>query len=192
MTKPRMYHSFRSPFSRLGLHLLVREGVEFDLIPVIVWPDGLIFSDPVANPIKRSYVGYDAVRMTKRMGLPITIPDPFDVELGPATRVQLAARALGKDVDFAIAVSDARWGEGKNVSDLSVLSECAAQVGLSDELVSSAQTDPAIDTALADCKALINQDQPFGVPFAVFGAHRYWGHDRFALLLEDLGITATT
>ncbi|MEO0549178.1 MAG: DsbA family protein [Pseudomonadota bacterium] len=189
MPDTRMYHAFRSPFSRLGLHMLINAGVEFELVPIITWPDGMTFSDPVANPIKRDYVAFDAFRMTGRMGLPIALPDPFEVDYTPATRVQAKAREVGKDITFAKAVSDARWGEGKNISDLNVLAECAEATGLPHEIVTEAQTDPAIDTITAEWTALIHQDKPFGVPFAVSGNAKYWGHDRFALLLEDLGLT---
>ncbi|MDJ0921486.1 MAG: DsbA family protein [Henriciella sp.] len=190
MSKPRVYHSFRSPFSRLGLHLLVRAGVDFDLIPLFEWPDSVDFMDPVSSPAKRAYFGYDAVRMTSRMGLPIAIPNPFEVDLIPAARVQLAARTEGKDIAFALTASDARWGDGKNISNPDVLLDCAKQNGLSAAFVDRALNDTSIDAALAECKALINEDEPFGVPFAVYGNAKYWGHDRFALLLEDLGLKA--
>ena len=34
-------------------------------------------------------------------------------------------------------------------------------------------------------RKLIEEDGVFGVPFAVMGAQKYWGHDRFELLVED-------
>ena len=48
----RVYFSFRSPYSRLGLHLIDRAGLDVELIPFTGPPDGAPFVDPSANPAK--------------------------------------------------------------------------------------------------------------------------------------------
>ena len=189
MEKPRIYFSFRSPYSRLGLHIIARNNIDADYIPFTGPPEGVEFQDPVKNPPKRAYYQLDAPRMTMRMGLPIMRPDPFEVDLTPAIRATVHAGNDGKMQDLAVAISDARWGEGKNISDLQVLEECAEKNGWSPAKVHEAQSDPDVDAALERYRALIEKDQAFGVPFAVFGDSKYWGHERFELLVEDVNRT---
>lgn len=181
----RVYHSFRSPYSRLGLHILAREGLGAELIPFTGPPEGVAFNDPTANPLKLSYYLQDAPRMTMRMGLRIRPPQPFDVDMAPSYKAAVAAARDGKGLAFALEVSDARWGEGRDVSDLSVLEACAEKAGWDESLVSSAQSDKTVEAELKRHRALIEEDGVFGVPFAVMGEKKYWGHDRFGLLAED-------
>ena len=125
----RVYHSFRSPYSRLGLHVVDRAGLEVELIPFTGPPEGNKFDDPVANKPKLAYYQMDAPRMTMRMGLPIKPPNPFEVDLEPSYKAALAASRDGFGLPFALAVSDARWGEGENISDIGVLKRCAENIG---------------------------------------------------------------
>ncbi len=190
MTAIRVYHSFRSPYSRLGLHKLARAGLDIDLIPFTGPPEGTPFNDPAQNKPKLAYFREDVVRMTMRMGLPITAPNPFDVDLAPSYKAAVAAEADGFGLAYALAVADARWGEGKNISEMDVLKQCAVDVGWTAEAVEAAQSALSVGKAMKEQRALIEEDQVFGVPFAVAGGAKYWGHDRFDLLLEAVGATS--
>ncbi len=185
MASIRVYHSFRSPYSRLGLHKVARAGLDVDLIPFTGPPEGAPFNDPVANKPKLAYYREDVARMTMRMGLPINPPNPFDVDLVPSYKAAIAADADGVGMAYALAVSDARWGEGKNVADVDVLKQCAEQIGWNADAVEKAQGALSVGKALKKHRALIEEDQIFGVPFAVMNGAKYWGHDRFDLLLEE-------
>lgn len=185
MPQIRVYHSFRSPYSRLGLHIVDRAGLDAELIPFTGPPDGHQFDDPAANRLKLAYYMLDAPRMTMRMGLPISPPDPFEVDLTPSYKAAVAAARDGKGLAYALAVSDARWGGGENISEIGVLKACAEKAGWSAEAVEAAQTDPAVGKAMREHRALIEEDGVFGVPFAVMNGAKYWGHDRFDLLAED-------
>ncbi len=181
----RVYYAFRSPYSRLGLHVIDRAGLDVELIPFTGPPNGVPFNDPTTNKPKAAYYQLDAPRMTMRMGLPIALPDPFDVDYTPSYKAAIAADAAGKGLAFAIAVSDARWGEGKDISDMDVVRTCAEQIGWSADEVDTAQTALSVGKALVTHRKLIEEDGVFGVPFAVMGASKYWGHDRFELLVEE-------
>ncbi|MEZ5891811.1 MAG: DsbA family protein [Parvularculaceae bacterium] len=181
----RVYHSFRSPYSRLGLHVLARAGLEAELIPFTGPPEGNRFDDPAANPAKLAYYMLDVPRMTMRMRLPIMPPNPFEIDLAPSYKAAVAAERDGKGMAFALAVSDARWGEGKNVAEMSVLEDCADACGWRREAVAAAQADAGVTAAMAEHRKMITEDGVFGVPFAVMGASKYWGHDRFDMLAED-------
>ncbi len=181
----RLYHSFRSPYSRLGLHLIDRAGLDVELIPFTGAPEGTPFSDPAANKAKLTYYMQDVPRMTMRMGLPINRPDPFEIDLTPSYKAAIAASRDGFGMAYALSVSDARWGEGRNVSDMEVLKSCAEKVGWSGAAAEKAQTDLSVGKALINQRKLIEADQVFGVPFAVMDERKYWGHDRIDLLVAD-------
>ena len=184
--KPRVYHSFRSPYSRLGLHRVARAELDIDLIPFTGPPNGVPFNDPVQNKPKLAYYAMDAPRMTIKMGLPIAMPDPFDVDFDFANRALVLASRSGNGLQFALAVSDARWGAGKNVAQLPVLEECARAAGLAPGLIAEAQDNDDVLAEMTRHREQIEVDQVFGVPFAVYGAAKYWGHDRFDLLIDDV------
>ena len=186
MTEIRLYHAPRSPYSRLGLHKIARAGLDAVVMPFTGPPDGVPFSDPVANPVKLSYLQQDVFRMTVAMDLPLAVPDPFDVDFKPSQRACVAALIDGFGLSYAIAIADARWGEGKNVSELPVLQSAAESIGWSASRVADAQTDQDVTSELARHRQLINEDGVFGVPFAVSGPNKYWGHDRFDLLIQSV------
>ena len=185
MSDIRVYFAFRSPYSRLGLHMLDRAGLTAQLVPFTGPPEGAAFSDPMANPLKLSYYMQDAPRMTMRMGLPMRAPIPFEADVGPANKAAVAAEIDGKGLAFAIAVSDARWGKGRDISEMPVLEKCAEIAGWSKARLEEAQSCEEVSKTLKRHRELIRQDGVFGVPFAVMGDQKYWGHDRFHLLAED-------
>ncbi len=190
MADIRIYYSFRSPYSRLGLHVVERAGLEVELIPFTGPPDDVAFNDPTANKLKLAYSRLDVGRMTMRMGLPIMPPNPFDVDLTPSYKAAIAADADGHGMAYALAVSDARWGDGKNISEIDVLKECAENIGWDAGAVEKAQSAISVGKKMKQHRALIKEDGVFGVPFGVMGDSKYWGHDRFDLLVEKAKSTA--
>lgn len=184
----RCYFGFRSPYSRLGLHKLARADFKGRLIAFTGPPDDAGgFADPAANKYKRDYYVHDVIRMTARLGLPIALPDPFDVDWAPANRAFQAADRDGKALAFALAVSDARWGEGRDISDPAVLAACADGVGWTLPDLDALKADADIKARFAADRELIRSDGVFGVPFLVDGDQKYWGQDRFDVWLEGRG-----
>ena len=188
MPEIRVYFAFRSPYSRLALQKLSAAGIGARLIVFTGPPEGTPFEDPVQNKPKLAYYREDVVRMTKRAGLPFTPPKPFEVDCTAADRAFVAAEAAGKGMAFALAVSEVRWGDGRNISDHAVLKDCMAAAGLDPVLVETAQMDDTVAETFAAQRALHEQDQVFGVPFMVAESGKYWGHDRIDIMLEDLGV----
>ncbi|MEM9421430.1 MAG: DsbA family protein [Pseudomonadota bacterium] len=186
----RVYFHFRSPYSRIGLHRLaqasVDEKISTRLFLLTKVADQDSFPNPGRTPARRIYLMQDVPRVTTKAGLAIQMPDPLDPPYGPAVRAFLGAEKAGRSLAFALAVSNARWGEGKNISDEAVLAECAAQAG--------APLTLASDEEMVAAKGLSNQqidaDGVFGVPFAVLEKdghkERFFGQDRFDLLIEQI------
>jgi len=184
----RCYFGFRSPYSRLGLHKLAGAGFKGRLIAFTGPPeDAGGFADPTANKYKRDYIVQDVIRITAAMGLPIALPDPFDVDWAPANRAFQAADRDGRAMAFALAVSDARWGEGKDVSDPGVLAACAEAAGWTLPDLDALKADADIKARFKADRDLIQADGVFGVPFLVDGREKFWGQDRFDLWIEGRG-----
>ena len=181
----RCYFAFRSPYSRLGLHKLARAGFDGELVIFTGPPEDAPFNDPTANRYKLAYYQQDVFRMTVRMGLPLALPDPFDPDYRLANLSFIAAQNAGKGLDFAVAVSDARWGAGKNISEPEVLAEAAKLAGWDGFDADAISTDDTLAQTIKDQRALIAADGIFGVPFLIDGPNKYWGQDRFDLWLEE-------
>lgn len=181
----RCYFAFRSPYSRLGLHKLAKAGFDGELILFTGPPDDAPFADPTANKYKLAYYRQDVLRMTARMGLPIAPPNPFDVDLTAANRAFVAADQAGHGLAVAMAISDKRWGEGRNVSDPAVIADAAQAAGWAGYDAEKVASDTAITAQLAANRARIVEDGVFGVPFLVDGRDKYWGQDRFDVWLEE-------
>ena len=122
--------------------------------------------------------------MTAGMKLPITLPGPFDVDFAPANRAFQAARRDGAAMGFALSVSDARWGDGLDVSDPEVLAHCAVRSGWTLPELATLKADAEIRALFKADREAITADGVFGVPFLVDGDQKYWGHDRFDLWIE--------
>lgn len=184
----RVYVGFRSPYSRLGLHVIARagEGARVRAIAFTGPPEGMAFADPTANPAKRAYYVQDVARMTRRMGLPLARPDPFDPDYRLANRALAAAAADAKGFAFALAVSDLRWGEGRDISDPAVLARAAQEAGWTGFDAERISRDPEVSARLKAERALIEADGVFGVPFLVDAGEKFWGHDRIELWAEGV------
>jgi len=187
----RMYFAYRSPYSRFGLHAIARAGLAPELIAFTGPPEGSPMFNPTDSPAKLAYSVQDVPRLAARMGLPIAMPDPFDVDFRAANKATEAAKQDGKGLAFALAVSDARWGEGRNVSEIAVLRDAAEAAGWDPERAEAGAVDPAMSEAVRAQRALIEEDQVFGIPFFVVNGQKYWGQDRIPMMLEDLGLSET-
>ncbi|MEM9284919.1 MAG: DsbA family protein [Pseudomonadota bacterium] len=191
MDQLRIYFHFRSPYSRLGLHVIAQaklnQAIDVRMIPFTKTAGDAAFLNPTDSMPKIRYMMEDAPRMAARMGLPFSGPRPMEVDYGASLSAFYVARAEGLALPFALAISDARWGAAQNISDPELLKAAGADVGVVGD-VSAAPDRGEIE---AD-EALIDADGVFGVPFATLDLEgqkkqRFWGQDRFALLVEALG-----
>ncbi|NNU15759.1 hypothetical protein HK107_05425 [Parvularcula sp. ZS-1/3] len=188
MTDLRIYFHPRSPYSRLGLHIVRQERLaERADLSVHVFegpPEGTAFLNPTDSKPKLRYILQDAPRMTLRAGLAIAPPLRPEPDYAAGIAAFYQAREQGKGLDFAIALSDARWGRSADIADESVLQECAEEAGV--ELGGGTDTE----AHRAEDRAWISKDQVFGVPFAVIDrsgkTEPFWGQERFALIAESL------
>jgi 2-hydroxychromene-2-carboxylate isomerase len=161
--------------------------VDVELIAFTGPPDDAPFADPTANKYKLAYYHEDVLRMTSAMSLRLALPKPFDVDFRAANRACIAADMAGHGLAMALALSEARWGEGKDISDPAIVAEAAVAAGWTGYDADAVGADPLITERLREDRRKITEDGVFGVPFLVDGPHKYWGQDRFDLWLAERG-----
>lgn len=194
---PRLYFSFRSPYSWLTVRRL-RETVSdaltsFELLPY--WdPDartsrelaevGGEFHYVQMSRAKHLYILMDTKRMAEAEG--VTMAWPVDVD--PFWELPhlgwLRARASGHGWRFYDEVIEARWHRGANICDEAVLAGCARRAGLDADLVTTAHLDDTVRKAGVECLYQAYLDDVFAVPYIKWGKHRFWGRDRVDAFLR--------
>ncbi|QLQ35893.1 2-hydroxychromene-2-carboxylate isomerase [Micromonospora robiginosa] len=188
---PRLYFSFRSPYSWLAVERLTRalhrpqEALEF--IPY--WdPDprtgsaltaaGGAFHYVQMSKPKHLYLLQDAKRLARRLEVPMRWPIDIDPWWELPHLGFLAARERGAGEAFYREVIAARWHRGEDVCTPEVLAGVAERAGVDPQVVLGAVDDDAIRAAGVDCLMRAYDDDIFGIPYLRIGPHRFWGFDR--------------
>ncbi len=195
--RPRLYFSFRSPYSWLTVRRL-REvvpdlGEAMECIPY--WdPDeqtgaaltrrGGEFHYVQMSRAKHLYMLMDTKRLAQRYGIAMAWPVDVDSWWELPHLAWLYARREGRAWDFYDAVVAARWGRGDDICQPDVVRAAAKQAGLDPELAVAAPDDPSIREEAADCLYLAYLDDIFGIPYLKWGRHRFWGLDRLDAFLD--------
>jgi 2-hydroxychromene-2-carboxylate isomerase len=202
---PRLYFSFRSPYSWLAVARLRRRAPDlFTRMELFPYWD----PDPVTRQMLRDrdaelpyqpmskakhlYVLFDTRRLATRLGLPMAWPVDRDPWWELPHLGWLAARRAGLAERCYDALVAARWTEGADICDTGEFTRVITAAGLDGAaLVAAVQRD---DIRTEGVEALVSayQDDVFGVPYLLLGRHRYWGYDRVDLFLEDLGSAGPT
>src|SRR5580700_5318229 len=134
--RPRIYFSFRSPYSWMAVERLRRalpdphRALEF----VPYWdPDQITERDLAArggsfhyvqmSKAKHLYLLHDTKRLAGRLGLAMRWPIDIDPWWELPHLAFLAARAMGAEAEFYAGIAAARWERGENICEPRVLSE---------------------------------------------------------------------
>ena len=195
--RPRLYFSFRSPYSWLMIRRLraavpdVFEAV--DLIPY--WqPDqrtrqelerrGGAFHYVEMSKAKHLYLLADVKRLAEREGAPIVWPVDRRVWWEAPHLAWLLARRLDRGEAFYDALIAARWGAGQDICTPAVIGEAAVRAGIDPEPAVQAPEDPSLREEGVGCLYQAHLDSVFGVPYVRWGRHRFWGFDRVEAFVE--------
>jgi 2-hydroxychromene-2-carboxylate isomerase len=187
-TSPRVvkfYFAYNSPYAFLANTRIAREVAPFDVTLRYhpVYSPRTTSSIDLDSPRVR-YVFEDVARFAEAYGLDLD-PGPF-VDTRRACLAFLAAEAAGSGVGFHDGVFRARWLEGRDISDDSVLAGVAEAAGLDGEALLNGLETPALAAALDASNAEAAADGTFGVPTFVYGTKRFWGNDRIEWLVREL------
>jgi len=187
--KIRFYLDLVSPYTWLALmraEEFGREhGVHWDLRPVVyaalLDAHGLV--GPVETEAKRRYTFEDLARCARRQGVTLTAPPAHPFRSVEALRTLLLFRKAPEALPLARALADAGWGKGRDLTDLGVLGETVASLGLPAHDLAARLKEPALKEALRTQTAEAIALGVFGVPSFVVSGELFWGHDR----LDHLG-----
>jgi 2-hydroxychromene-2-carboxylate isomerase len=198
MSRPRLYFSFRSPYSWMSIARLRRAVPDlFDQVDLYPYwdPDpvttGLLCERGAELPYqpmskaKHLYVLLDTKRLAESLGLAMRWP----VDRGPWWELPhlawLAARRDGQAQRCYDALVAARWSAGADICDADVVRRVCDDAGLDGDALVDAVARPDIRSEGVDCLESAYHDDVFGVPYLRLGRSRFWGYDRVDLFLEQ-------
>jgi 2-hydroxychromene-2-carboxylate isomerase len=195
--RPRLYFSFRSPYSWMAVQRLRREIP--NLFDVAEWypywdPDaetesalrqvGARLPYQAMSKAKHLYVLGDTKRLAGRLGLTMAWPVDVDPWWEVPHLAWLAARRLGAAQQCYDALVAARWQRGEDICERAVLRRVTAAAGLPADLLDAAVDDPRVRADGVRCLVDAYEDDIFGVPYLRVGRQRFWGFDRVEMFLE--------
>lgn len=189
----RFYFSLRSPYSWLAYRDLMAE--HRDIVERLTWipfwePDprslqrltdaGGSFPYVDMSRPKARYILGDVRRLAAARRLTLTWPIDHQPWWEVAHLAYLVARRHDAGPRFIARTYQARWEEGRDISDRDTIADIGVELGLPRAEVYDAVDDPEIrDEGLAALLAIWT-DGVFGVPFFIHGRDKYWGVDRLA------------
>ncbi len=180
------YFDFSSPFGYLASHRIDALGEEFgrevDWRPFLL---GVAFKTTGARPLnelpmKGDYFRRDIPRTARLMGVAFTWPQPFPFLAVAASRAfyWLCGRDRERARTLALAIYDAAFGAGRDMSGAEAVADVAAGIGLERGEVLEALQDPAVkDRLRTEVDAALARGV-FGSPFIVVDGEPFWGVDR--------------
>lgn len=188
MVKPPVdfYFDFSSPYGYIAAHrvgALGRElGREIRWHPILL---GVAFkatgqSPLVSQPLRGPYHLHDMKRATRRLGLPFQLPEGFPLPTMAAARAFYFLDSTAPDAAKALALAlfDACFAAGINITRAETVAGIAMKIGLDGAAIEAAIGDPAIKEKLrAETDAAIARGV-FGSPFFIVDGEPFWGNDR--------------
>ncbi|MFF3977350.1 2-hydroxychromene-2-carboxylate isomerase [Streptomyces sp. NPDC001828] len=202
---PRFYFSLRSPYSWLAHRALMADHP--DVAALVEWrpffePDavsdrmlteaGGTFPYAAMTRAKHLYVLQDVGRIAKSLDVKLSWPVDRDPVWEIPHLAYLVARREGRGPQYIAAAYRARWEEGRNICDRSVIAGIGAELGLDSAELAAASDDPELREEGVRLLLDVCADGVFGVPFFVHGFSRFWGLDRlpgFVAHLRERGLT---
>ncbi|WP_322090922.1 2-hydroxychromene-2-carboxylate isomerase [Dongia mobilis] len=186
------YFDFSSPYGYLAAHRVEALGAELgrDILwrPILL---GVAFkatgqSPLIAQPLRGPYHLHDLKRTARRLGLPFQLPEGFPLPTMAAARAFYWAEAQSPAAakKLALALYDACFAEGINITKGETVAEIAGKAGFDADAILAAIADPAIKERLrAETDGAVARGV-FGSPFFIVDGEPFWGNDRLADLRD--------
>lgn len=134
---------------------------------------------PAANPAKGNYMWQDLQNMASYFGVPMQMPKQFPINSLQAMRALCALEGQAQK-DAALALFNAFWVEGKDISDVVVLTEI-----LGSEVVARASDEQVKNILKANTEAAASRGA-FGAPTFFLGDEMFFGCDRLVVIEHKL------
>jgi 2-hydroxychromene-2-carboxylate isomerase len=182
-----MFHSFRSPYSYVGLQqafdLADAFGIELKVRPVMP-----MVQRGVGLPrSKLRYIIQDAGREARSREVPLgTVMDPLGKGIENCMAGYRYAKSKGQERPFLVAVGEAVFSDGVDLTEDEGLQYLADRAGLDwDDFQSALEDDSWRDEVDDNGQALLDAGM-WGVPSYRMGSFVCWGQDRVWLLARAL------
>lgn len=180
------YFDFGSPYGYLAATridgIAARRGRAVEWRPILL---GAVFKvsgmrPNLEQPLRGDYLRHDVVRSARLLGTPLTFPDNAPINsVVPARafwwlhgRDEAAARRL------ALALLEAHWGRGLDISGVDGVREVAGTLGLDPDAVEAGTRDEAVKLRLREEVERAVGKGVFGSPFVIVDGEPFWGADR--------------
>lgn len=180
------YFDFSSPYSYIASEVIdglaERYGRKVKWRPMLL---GVVFQKTgqpllVNVPLKGEYSLRDFARSARYHGVPFKFPAKFPLSTVSAARAYywLHGQDCAKARQFARAAFRAYWVDGRDISDLAVLQEIAAGLGVDPAALAAGVATPEIKERLrAETEAALAKGM-CGAPWFVVDGEPFWGADR--------------
>jgi 2-hydroxychromene-2-carboxylate isomerase len=189
MTTPAaidFYFDFSSPYGYFAAEqidaLAARHGRPVRWQPILL---GVVFKTvgtaPLPSiPVKGPYSLHDIGRTARYLGVPYRHPGRFPLPTQQAGRAftWLAERAPALARDFARATYRAYFTADRDISDLGVVLDVAAGLGVDADELSAALADAALKARFKAAVEAALARGVFGSPFVIVDGEPFWGSDR--------------
>ena len=185
MSDIEFFFDVGSPYSYLAFHALPaiaeRNGVAIQYRPFLL---GAVFkatgnSPPAMVPARGQWMFADLLRWSAKYELPFALPDTFPINTLLPMRA-LSAVGQAEVRDAARVLFHAYWGEGKDISNPSLLNELLGR-----QVVAEASTD-AVKLRLREVTDDAIKRGAFGAPTFFVRDQLVFGNDRLNFVEELL------
>ena len=183
-----VYFDVISPYAWLGVTALpafpADLGVRWDLRPVVYAKllDAHGLSGPAEVAVRRRYLVHDVHRLATLRGLTYQGPPAHPFRSLEALRTICLFREAPQALDLAVGLLRACWEQGRDLTDLAVVGEVVATVGLDAGDLAARVSAPEVKRALIDSTQAALDAGVFGVPTCVWQGELFWGQDRLSHL----------
>lgn len=195
----QFYYEFASTYSYLSAmrieEMAAARQVAIDWKPFLLGP---IFKDQGydTSPFniyreKGRYMWRDIQRSADACGLPFSKPDPFPqnglmaARLAMVGQVYREVREQSWTPQFTRAIYTVEFGEGRNISDPTVLREVLGSLELDPGPIFEAAESDVVKLALRDNVNSARAHHIFGAPsFVTRDGEMFWGNDRLEAALD--------
>ena len=192
MVPVAFYLDFIWPYTWLALmqshDFAEKHRIDFEPRPVVyaamLDAHGLV--GPAETAAKRRYTFHDIVRIARVHGLKFTGPPAHPFRSLEALRTQFLFREHEQALELAARLSDACWGEGRDLTDACVLRAVVDAVGLDAGDLEARISTPEVKQGLRALTEDAIAQGVFGVPTFLHGKEMFWGHDRLDLLAASV------
>lgn len=181
MASAELYFDLASPYAYLAVERAPAVlGVEPTYEPILL---GAIFRErghgSWAHTPERDANVAEIERRAREYGLPpIAWPPDWPANSLSAMRAAIWASRAGRTRDFALAALRRAFVDGRDLADVGVLVDAAAQAGLPADDLPEAIADPAMKQALKDATARAWDAGVTGVPTVRVAGAIFYGDDR--------------